>query len=180
MGKMVLVISSSLRRNSNSERLAREAARGAAEAGHEVKLITLEGKDIRFCRGCLACQKTQRCVIRDDMIEIAEEVRLADVLIFATPIYYYEMSGQMKTLLDRCNPLYPSDYHFRDVYLLTTAAEEGDEVSERAVAGLQGWIECFPKARLAGCVLGGGVGGPGEMEGRADLLKVARSLGESV
>ncbi len=104
--------------------------------------------------GCLACLKTQKCVIADDMIEIAEKVKNADVLIFATPIYYYELSGQLKTLLDRCNPLYTADYRFRDVYLLTTSAEEGEEPSRRAVSGLQGWIECFGKARYAGGLLG--------------------------
>lgn len=60
----------------------------------------------------------------------------ADVLVFATPIYYYEMCGQMKTLLDRANPLYPSDYAFRDVYFIATAAEDGDEVWTRASSGL--------------------------------------------
>ena len=55
---------------------------------------------IQFCIGCLSCQKTQKCVLNDDANLIAEKVKDADTLVFATPIYYYEMSGQMKTLLD--------------------------------------------------------------------------------
>ena len=82
-------------------------------------------------------------------------MRSADVLVFATPIYYYEMSGQMKTLLDRANPLYSSDYNFRDVYFIAAAAENDDEVWKRAASGLEGWISCFPKARFAGVVFGG-------------------------
>lgn len=78
---------------------------------------------------------------------------VADVLVFATPIYYYEMCGQMKTMLDRANPLYGSDYRFRDIYMLSAAAEDEESVPQRAENGLQGWIECFPKARLAGTVL---------------------------
>lgn len=96
MMKKVLVISSSLRLRSNSEALADEFARGAACSGNEVDKITLRGKDIRFCKGCLACQKTQRCVIGDDAPAIVEKMRVADVIAFASPIYYYTMCGQLK------------------------------------------------------------------------------------
>ena len=65
-------------------------------------------------------------------------------------------------LLDRLNPLFPSDYAFREVYLLTAAAEDEEYVPQRAVSGLEGWIECFEKARLAGTVFMGGVTAAGE------------------
>ena len=93
MGKNVLVISTSPRTGSNSELLANEFARGAKDAGGEVEIISLKDKDIKFCRGCFACQKTKRCVIRDDADLIEQKMEKADVLVFATPIYYYEMSG---------------------------------------------------------------------------------------
>ena len=106
----VLVISTSLRAKSNSDIMTECLVKGAKAAGHEVEQISLKGKELKFCIGCLACQKTQKCVLKDDAVWIAEKVKNADTLVFATPIYYYEMSGQMKTLLDRLNPLYPSDY----------------------------------------------------------------------
>lgn len=177
--KKVLVISSSLRARSNSDALADEFARGAADAGNEVERITLKGKDIRFCKGCLACQKTRQCVISDDTQEIVARMHDADVIAFATPVYYYEMSGQMKTLLDRANPLFPSDYRFREIYMLTSAAEEDGHVPERAVAGLGGWIDCFEKARLAGSVFAGGVNDAGEIEGHPSL-KVAYDMGKTI
>ena len=65
--KKILVISSSLRHDSNSDALAEAFAKGAAEAGNEVESITLKGKNLHFCTGCLACQKTQKCVIADDI-----------------------------------------------------------------------------------------------------------------
>ena len=71
----VLVITTSLRARSNSDRLAEELVRGAKDAGHDVECISLKKKDIRFCIGCLACQKTQKCVIKDDAVEIAEKVK---------------------------------------------------------------------------------------------------------
>ena len=113
--KNILILSTSPRKNGNSEMLAREFARGAEQAGHNVELISLHDKTIGFCKGCLACQKTQRCVIHDDADAIVRKMKDAEVIAFATPIYFYEMCGQMKTLLDRSNPLFPSDYAFRDI-----------------------------------------------------------------
>ena len=81
--------------------------------------------------------------MKDDAANIAEKVQHADVIAFATPIYYYEMCGQMKTLLDRMNPLYTSEYAFRDIYLLTTAAENDESAMDGAVKGMQGWIDWF-------------------------------------
>lgn len=142
--KKVIVISTSLRTGSNSDMLANQFIEGAKAAGHEVEKISLAGKDIRFCKGCLACQKLGKCVIQDDANDIMQKVLNADVVCWATPIYYYEMSGQMKTLIDRMNALYSLDYKFRDVYMLTTAAEDEPEVPKRAEAGLTGWIDCYP------------------------------------
>ena len=172
--KNVLIISSSLRRGSNSEALAEEFA-----PGNKVELISLRNKDIRFCCGCLACQKTQKCVITDDANAIVAKMHDADVIAFATPIYYYEMSGQLKTLLDRANPLYPSDYRFRDIYMLTSAAEDDESTPGRAVMGLTGWIDCFEKSRLAGTVFAGGVNAPEEIKGHPALAE-AYAVGNKI
>lgn len=175
----VLIITTSLRVGSNSELLADEFARGAADAGHDVEKISLMGKRIEYCIGCLDCQKTGKCVTDDDMTEINKKIRSADVLAFATPIYYYEMSGQMKTLLDRANPLYGTHYNFRRVYMLSTAAEYDEAVPYRAIAGLCGWIECFPKAKFAGSVFVGGVNEPNEIAG-SSKLRSAYEAGKSL
>ena len=178
MSKKVLVISTSLRPNSSSDVLAREFARGAREAGHEVEVLSLRGKDLRFCNGCMACLKAPRCVIQDDANAIVEKMGAADVICFATPVYYYEMSGQMKTLLDRANPLFSADYAFRDIYLLTSSAEEEDSAADGPIHGLEGWIACFEKARLAGLVRGGGANDPGEMP--EEKQKAAYELGKRI
>ena len=178
--KRVLILSTSPRKNGNSDTLAEEFARGAREAGHEVEKISLSGKEIRFCQGCLACQKTGRCVIHDDADAIVQEKMVrAQVLVFATPIYYYEMCGQMKTMLDRSNPLFSADYAFRDICLLSAAAEEDSHTPDGAVTGLQGWIDCFEKVRLAGTVFAGGVTAVGEIQGHP-ALKKAYEMGKNV
>ena len=179
MSKKVLIISTSLRRRSNSDALAEAFAVGAREAGHQVEKISLTGRNIGFCQGCLACLKTGRCVLKDDAPAITEKIHDADVLVFATPIYYYEMSGQMKTMLDRANSLYGSDYRFTDVYFLSAAAEEEEGTDRRAVQGLEGWIDCFERARLAGTVFAGGVTAPGDIQQHPALEK-ARKLGASL
>ena len=174
--KKVLIISSSPRKNSNSEALCKAFAAGAVEAGKEAEIVALRDKTINFCRGCFACQKTQECVIKDDAVEICQKALTADVLVFATPIYYYEMSGQLKTMLDRLNPLYPSDYAFTEVYFLSSAAEDEDYVPERAVHGVEGWVECFEKASFAGTVFMGGVTAAGEKPDHP-ALEEAREMG---
>jgi multimeric flavodoxin WrbA len=179
MSKKVLVISTSPRKGGNSDTLADAFVQGAREAGNEVEKITLYDKTIGFCKGCLQCNKTQRCVIRDDADTIAQKMLTADVIAFATPVYYYGMCGQMKTLLDRANPLYSADYRFRDIYLLSAAAESDEHTPDGTVTGLMGWIDCFEKARLAGTVFAGGVTAVGEIQGHPALQK-ACELGKNV
>ena len=136
MSKRILVLSTSPRIGGNSETLADVFIKGAEEAGHETKKICLYDKKIEFCKGCLGCQTTGKCILRDDAERIIAQMKAMDVLVFATPIYFYEMSGQMKTLLDRTNPLFPAEYEFRDIYLLATSAHEEESSMEAAVKGL--------------------------------------------
>lgn len=179
MSKTVLILSTSPRKGGNSDTLAEEFARGAREAGHQVEKIELYNKAIGFCRGCLACQKTRRCVIHDDADMIAQKMLTADVLVFATPIYFYEMCGQMKTLLDRSNPLYPADYAFREVYLLAAAADGELSAMDGAVKGLEGWLACFEKAKLAGTVFGSGADAVGTIQGNP-AMREAYEMGVKV
>ncbi len=179
MSKKVLIISTSLRKGGNSETLAIEFAKGAKEAGHSVEMVCLHDKTIGFCTGCLVCQETQRCVIHDDADVIARKMLTAEVIAFATPIYFYEMSGQMKAMLDRSNPLFPADYAFRDIYLLASAAEEEERAMDGAIKGLQGWIDCFDKTSLKSVVRSIGVTDVGDIEGNPALGQ-AYELGKTL
>ncbi len=182
MVKKILIVSSSLRPRSNSEILAKRAEQGARDAGNEVEFVTLKDKDIGFCRGCLSCMKTERCIIKDDMAEMIEKVRNADVLLFATPIYYWGLSGQLKTFLDRCEPLYDHEYKFRDVYLLVTSMMPGDYIYKTTEIGLQGWVDCFPGSHMAGFFSADGVDLEkiDQDEKYADLLDRAYEFGKKL
>ena len=178
--KKVLIISTSLRMNSNSDILAKECERGARDAGLDVEYVSLKGKEIKYCIGCLSCQKTNKCVLKDDVADIMAKVKEAEVIVYATPIYYYEMSVQMKTLLDRLNPLYTSDYNFRDIYMIATAADDSDATFDKAYSGLSGWVDCFEKASLKGIVTGGGIDEAGSVNNFVDIKNKAYELGRGL
>ena len=176
MSKNVLIIGTSPRKKGNSNRLAEEFKKGAESARNKPEMVYLCDKNIGFCRGCLACQKTKKCVIKDDANEIIEKMKTAEVIVWATPVYYYEMSGQMKTMIDRSNPLFSDEYSFRDIYLLATAADSGEYSMDGAVKGLQGWIDCYEGTNLKGIVKGLGVTDAGEIE-NSPALKEAYEMG---
>ena len=175
----VLIISSSLRNGSNSELLAHEFAKGAKDTWNEVEEISLKGKRIGFCTGCLLCQKTKKCCIADDSVDIVRKMHDADVIAFASPVYYYGISGQLKTLLDRANPLYGTDYRFKDIYLILTAAENEANTPDKAISCLQGWVDCFERARIAKVIFAGGVNERNEANGHPSM-KNAYETGNQV
>lgn len=169
--KNILIITSSLREGSNSDALAAAFAKGAKEAGHGVETISLKGKNIAFCTGCMSCQKTNSCSIKDDALTLTKKMMNADVIVFSSPVYYYSIPGQLKTLLDRANPLYTSDYKFREVFFLCTATEDFAHTPLGAITAIQGWVNCFPKARFCGSLFCGDVSAPKDIE--SDKGKVA-------
>ena len=175
MAKKVLVVSTSLRGNSNSEILAKECERGAKDAGHEVEFVSLRGKDIRFCIGCMTCQKSGRCVLKDDVAEIMAKVKESEVIIFATPIYYYEMCGQMKTLSDRCCAR-DTEMTDKEFYFILTAAEESIPMMERTVECFRGFLDCLEGPVERGVVYGVGAWHVGEIES-SPAMQEAYELG---
>lgn len=179
MNKNVLIISSSSRKGGNSETLAASFAKGAQEAGNRVETVYLREKQYGFCKGCFACRKLGHCVINDDAVELAARMHDADVLVFVTPVYYYSVSGQLKTILDRANPLYDTDYAFTKAYLLATAAENEPETVAGTEKAVQGWVDCFPRCELVETVFAGGVNEVGEIAGHPALEK-AYQVGKEV
>ena len=104
MSKKVLVISASPRKGGNSDILCDEFIRGAKDAGNETEKIFLKDKKINYCTGCGFCNTNDytECSQKDDMAEILDKMVEADVIVMATPVYFYTMNGQMKTFIDRC------------------------------------------------------------------------------
>ncbi|MGM9994290.1 MAG: flavodoxin family protein [Candidatus Avigastranaerophilus sp.] len=162
--KNVVIISSSLRRNGNSSVMAQAFEKGAKDAGNNVQLINLKDIELNFCKGCFVCQNLKKCIINDGINDILDTVRTADVLVFATPIYYYSISGQLKTFLDRLNPLYTIGHNFKEIYLLAAAADNDDSSVDGAKKEIQGWIDCFDGVKFVKTIFIGGVNELGDIQ----------------
>lgn len=176
--KKVYIISTSLRNNSNSEILAHYFEKGAKDDNNEVKFLSLKNFDLRFCSGCLSCVKTNKCIIKDDMSKVIDEISNSDVLCFATPIYYYSLSGQLKTFLDRLNPLYGKDNKFKEIYLLSSCADESISAFDKVKVTLSGWIECFDGVYLKDSLLAVNTDNPNSV--KEEYKDLAYKMGKSI
>ncbi len=163
--KKVLVISSSPRRNGNSDLLCDQFMKGAIEAGHRAEKIFLADKTIHYCTGCGACANATRpCVQKDDVAEILEKMVEADVIVLATPVYFYTMCAQLKTLIDRSCPRYTAISN-KEFYFILTAADTSRAAMNRTLESLRGFTEdCLENSREKGIVFGLGVMDRGEVK----------------
>ena len=177
--KNVLIISTSLRTGSNSEIAANTLYLAIKDNGNNATIVSLKDKNISFCKGCMACQKLKKCIIDDDANKITDMICNSDIIVFVTPIYYYEMSGQMKTLIDRANSLYVRNPKFKDVYLVTVSAEDDPHVIDGALKGVNGWVDCFEGVTLKGYLSLGGYNEPNEIKNN-DKLKEVYNFGFNI
>ena len=124
--KKVLAIVSSPRKGGNSELLVDEFIKGAQEADQDVEKVCLREKKIASCIACEACLRNGgTCVQRDDMAEVLQKLIEADVIVLATPVYYYSVCAQMKTMIDRTLPIGANGGRMKnkEFYFITTAAD---------------------------------------------------------
>lgn len=157
MTKKILLLSGSFRKGGNSDLLCDEFMRGAREADNIVEKIRLSEKQINFCRGCGACNVTHKCNQNDDMAEILDKMVNADVIVMATPVYFYAMNGQMKTLIDRTIPRY-TELANKEFYFIVTAADENPANLERVIEGFKGFAQdCLEGVKIKGIIYGTGV-----------------------
>ncbi len=177
--KTVLVIAASPRKGGNSDLLCDEFARGAREAGHEVEKIFLRDKKVEYCAGCYYCEKSGGvCAIRDDMAGILEKIVRADVLVLGTPVYFYCMNAQLKTVIDRTVARY-TQIRDKDAYLIATAGEDAPEAVEGTVTSFRGFLDCLENVREAGMVLATGVHVKGEVASKP-WMRQAYEMGKNL
>ena len=178
--KKVLVISSSPRRNGNSDLLCDQFMKGAIEAGHRAEKIFLADKTIHYCTGCGACANATRpCVQKDDVAEILEKMVEADVIVLATPVYFYTMCAQLKTLIDRSCPRYTAISN-KEFYFILTAADTNRAAMNRTLESLRGFTEdCLENSREKGIVFGLGVMDRGEVK-ETPAYREAFEMGERI
>ena len=179
MTKKVLILSSSPRRGGNSDTLCNEFMRGAIESGNEAEKVFLRDKTIHYCTGCSTCSLHGKpCPQKDDAAEIIEKMVAADVIVMATPVYFYTMSAQMKTLIDRCCGLY-TEMKNKEFYFIVTAAEDDRKLMERTVDTFQGFLDCLESPTIKGVVYGTGVWNVGEIKDKP-ALREAYEMGKEI
>lgn len=179
MKKNVLIISASPRKHGNSDLLCDQFLKGARDAGHPAEKIFLREKKIHYCLACDACKKNGgTCVQKDDMAGILEQIIAADVLVLATPVYFYTMNAQMKTLIDRTVAKYPS-LGTKDVYIIIAAADGSTEAMERTIEGFRGFFDCYPDMTEKGIVYGTGAWQAGDIRG-SPAMDEAYGAGKSI
>lgn len=179
MGKSVLVIAGSPRKGGNSDILCDQFIKGCEEAGHTAEKIYLRDKKINFCLACYICKKTGRCFQNDDVAEIIDKMEKADVIVLASPVYFYAISGQMKTLIDRTMPCYyPGSLSHKDFYFIITAAEE-EAFTKRALDALYGLVDCIEDATVKGIVYGTGAYEKGDVK-KLPAMNISYKMGKNI
>ncbi len=177
--KKVLILEGSPRPNGNSCILSGEFARGAEEAGCNVEKIQLSRKKLSGCLGCNACYRNGgTCVQKDDMEEIRAKMLEADVIVLASPIYFYSMTAQMKTLIDRTYAFF-NQLAGKTFYFVVTCAATDASFTETMLASLRGFTCCVPEAKEGGIVLGIGAMDAGEIRSSA-AMQQAYEMGRNV
>ena len=106
----VVAFLGSPRIHGNSDYLLSEALKPIEEAGHEIVLYKLNFMNIKPCQNCGGCEKGGKCIINDDMVEVYDSIRTADRIILASPIFFFALSAQAKTMIDRCQALWCEKY----------------------------------------------------------------------
>ena len=176
--KKVFILSGSPRKNGNSDILCDEFARGAAEAGNHVEKIRVAEKNIGFCRACYACRGTGVCAIKDDMAEVLRKMIDADVLVLASPVYFYSIDAQLKALIDRTVARW-LEVKNKEFYYIVTAADSGKEAAETTLACFRGYADCVDGAIEKGVIYGMGVYEKGKVKDTA-AMKEAYEMGRNV
>jgi len=179
MSKAILVLSASPRQGGNSDLLCDQFILGAKEAGHQTEKIFLKNKKINYCVACDACKKNGgHCVQKDDMAEILEKMIATDVIVMATPVYFYTMNGQMKTFIDRNYSRY-TEIENKDMYFIMTAADSNKEALKRTIEEFRGYTYCLNGAKEKGIIYGAGAWNVGDIKSHP-AMKQAYEMGKSV
>lgn len=166
--KKILVIQGGGRPNGNTAQLIGSFVKGIEEAGHQAEIFSLTQKEVRGCLGCNACRYGKPCVQRDSFPELAEKIEEADLLAFASPLYFWTISSKLKAVIERMYSLAKEDtnpplgryekYPEKDCVLLMTSADNYFWTFEQVVSYYQFAIVNYIGFHDKGMLLAGGCG----------------------
>lgn len=179
MSKKIIIISSSPRKGGNSDLLCDQFAKGATELGNEVEKIYVKDMNLNYCSGCGFCVGNKgQCSQKDDMETVKEKLIAADTIVLATPVYFYTMSAQMKTFIDRLCSFYTLLPN-KEFYYIMTAADGEKAATDRVLTEFDGLLACLANPVLKGSVFGTGVWEKGTVKDKP-VMKAAYAMGQGV
>lgn len=174
----ILIISGSPRKGGNTELLAEAFAKGAA-AHHHVEIVSIRDYKVNPCLGCNTCFKTNGiCAQKDDMAIIYEKMSQADMIVIASPVYFYGISAQLKAVIDRFHNPIRDTFHIKKMALLLVGAATLPELFDAILAEYNLCLKFF-SIEDAGKVLVRGVKDKGDIMGTS-FLEDAHQLGTSI
>lgn len=177
--KKVLILSGSPRKGGNSDLLCDEFMKGALQSGNEVTKINVAAKKVAPCRGCYYCKSHGgECVIKDDMAQILQSVIDADVIVLASPVYFYSIDAQLKAVIDRTVARW-LEVKDKEFYYITTAADEEKQSLETTLACFRGYADCVEGAKEMGVIYASGVYEKGAVK-NTEYMAQAFEMGKQV
>ncbi len=190
--KKILIILGGGRPNGNTKQLADAFMKGALHAGHDVEMVSLNQKQVNGCKGCNACRFGKPCVQKDDFNAMIPAVKGADLIVFASPLYFWTVSSKLKAFIERFYCLAEEDPHpplgryekypVRDCALLMTSADNYFWTFEQAVSYYRFALVRYIGFHDRGMLLAGGCGSTngGPQISQTDFLKRAYDFGKSI
>ncbi|WP_304683795.1 flavodoxin family protein [Ileibacterium valens] len=177
--KNILILSGSPRKGGNSDLLCDEFMRGAKESGNNVTKINVASKKIAPCHACYFCREHGgECAYKDDMAEILQAMIDADVLVLASPVYFYSINAQLKAVIDRTVARW-LDVKDKEFYYIMTAADEDKSSMETTLACFRGYADCVNGAKEMGVIYGTGVYEKGKIL-NTHAMTQAHEMGKNV
>lgn len=179
MGKSVLILSGSPRKGGNSDLLCDAFMKGASKSGNQTEKIFIRDKKIGYCNACYYCKNHNgMCAIQDDMAELLDKMQKADVIVMASPVYFYSIDAQMKAVIDRSLARW-RDMPDKEFYYIMTAAEDSGTVMDCTLECFRGFAACLDGAVEKGVIYGKGLYEAGAVRNKK-VMEEAYEMGKQV
>ncbi len=175
----IIILTGSMRKNGNTALLAKSFAEGAA-INNNVEIVSVSDYKVNPCIGCNSCftREVGQCFQNDDMVQIYEKLKNADIVVIASPVYFYGISAQLKAIVDRLHTPMRNSFHIKKLGLLLVGAAQLPNLFDPVIMQYQMVLDFF-KLESIGKVLVRGVKDIGDIVGHT-ALKEAYELGISI
>ena len=153
--------------------------KGAQESGNQVEKVFIRSKKIAPCNACYFCKQSGgQCAIKDDMAEILDKIQAVDVIVMASPVYFYSIDSQMKAVIDRSVARW-TNIRNKEFYYIMTAAEDSSDVMDCTLECFRGFARCLDGAREMGVIWGKGVYEAGAIK-EMPVMQEAYEMGKQI